>query len=268
MPREAKLNNMLHLTDSHAHLNDSRYRQDLPMVLERARDTGVHTIITVGYDLKSSLAAVHLAAKMPGVYAAVGIHPHDASAASPEALQELRRAAANKKVVAVGEMGLDYYYDRSPRETQRQVFREQIRLARELGKPVIVHDRDAHNEVLAILREERADDVGGVMHCFSGDTSFAAKCLELGFYISLAGPVTFKNAGDLHRVARFLPKDKLLLETDAPYLTPVPHRGQRNEPAYVRYVAERVAELRVETLQDLAEQTSRNAALLFSLDQA
>lgn len=253
------------LIDTHAHLNDSRFSKDLPDVIGRAAHAGVSTIINVGFDLDSSQAAVDLAQKYKSVFATVGVHPHDAGRVETGWADRVRSLATEKKVVAIGEIGLDYYYNHSSAQAQEAVFREQIRLAKELGLPVIVHDRDAHEEVLTILREEQAWEAGGVFHCFSGDVSFVHKCLELGFYISLAGPVTFKNAKDLQAVATEIPSNRLLIETDSPYLAPVPYRGKRNEPAYVTAVVHHVSKLRGESIQDVAAQTSENARKLFSI---
>ncbi len=253
------------LIDTHAHLTDNRFGNDLADVMMRATAAGVGTIINVGYDLKSSGASVDLAQKHTSVFAAVGIHPHDAGKVKPGWTEKLRSLAAANKVVAIGEIGLDYYYNHSSAQAQEEIFREQVRLAKELGLPVIIHDRDAHKEVLAILRDEQAWEVGGVFHCFSGDVSFAHECLDLGFYISLAGPVTFNSARDLQAVAREIPCDRLLIETDSPYLAPVPYRGKRNEPAYVREVAAYVSKLRDESITDFAARTSENARRLFSL---
>ncbi|EEG76593.1 TatD family hydrolase [Dethiobacter alkaliphilus] len=251
------------LIDTHAHLNDKRFSDDLPSVLERAKAAGVEIIINVGYDLASSENSLKFSDRFPQMYAAVGIHPHEAAQTPKGSLEGLRRLAVENKVVALGEMGLDYYYDHSPRPVQQEMFRRQIRLALELDLPVIVHDRDAHHDVLTILREEGA--VKGVMHCFSGDVAFARQCLDLGFYLSLAGPVTFKNAKDLAAVAREVPLERLLLETDAPYLAPVPYRGKRNEPAHVAVVAQKVAEIRETDVASIARQTTENAKRLFNL---
>lgn len=253
----------MELIDTHAHLNDNRFAHDVSEVIDRARQAGVKAIINVGYDLVSSGEAVSMASTYDFLFAAVGIHPHEASQVNEEAYQELERLAAGKHVVAIGEIGLDYYYNHSPHHVQQDVFRKQINLAKHLSLPVIIHDRDAHDDVLVILQEEGAREIGGVMHCFSGDTELARHCLDLGFYISLAGPVTFKNSQALAEVARFVPDDRLLFETDAPYLAPVPYRGRRNEPAYVRSVAEKVAELRGATVDNLSEQVLENAKRLF-----
>ncbi|MBS4031905.1 MAG: TatD family hydrolase [Clostridiales bacterium] len=256
---------MVELIDTHAHLNDGRFGKDLSEVIGRAAQAGVSTIINVGFDLESSLAAVDLAQKYTSVFAAVGVHPHDAGRVGLGWKDKVRSMAAEKKVVAIGEIGLDYYYNHSSAQAQETVFREQIRLAKELGLPVIIHDRDAHEEVLNILLDEQAWEAGGVFHCFSGNISFVRKCLDLGFYISLAGPVTFKNAADLQAVATEIPTERLLIETDSPYLAPVPYRGKRNEPAYVTAIADYVSKLRGESIKDFAEKTSENARRLFSL---
>jgi TatD DNase family protein len=255
----------IRLIDSHAHLNDNRFKQDLKQVLERSAAAGLEAIINVGFDLASSERATSLAASHPLVYAAVGIHPHDAARQPAGYLLTLRQLAKRSKVVAIGEMGLDFYRNLSPPAVQNRVFREQIRAARELELPIIVHDRDAHRQVLSVLKEERAGDVGGVLHCFSGDTEFAESCLKLGFYISIAGPITYKQQGNLAAVARMVPLDRLLIETDAPYLTPEPHRGKRNEPAYVRHTAEQIALVRGEELELIAAATTENARRLFGL---
>ncbi len=255
----------IRLIDSHAHLNDKRFRQDEAQVLERAAAAGLEAIINVGFDLAASERATRLAERQPLVFAAVGVHPHDAARQNADYLDTLRKLAGLKKVVAIGEMGLDFYRNLSPPAAQKKVFREQIRLAKELSLPIIVHDRDAHSEVLAVLKEEKAGEIGGVLHCFSGDTDFARNCLKLGFYISIAGPITYKQQGALVEVARMVPSDRLLLETDAPYLAPVPHRGKRNEPAFVRHTAEQVASLRSESLELVSQSTTENARRLFNL---
>src|SRR5262249_11441815 len=210
-----------------------------------------------------------LAERWPDVYATVGIHPHDAMDATDadfEAMESLTRSSG--KVVALGEMGLDFFRNLSPREAQERVFRRQLGLARRLGKPVVVHCRDAHAEALAILAEERVAEGGGFMHCFSPDVDVAKRCLDLGLMISLAGPVTYKNARALPDVARFVPEDRLVVETDCPFLPPHPHRGQRNEPAYIALTAGRLAALRGVEVQALGEATTENAARLFKLSHA
>lgn len=254
------------LFDTHAHLDDDEdYGNDRDEVLERARAAGVALIVNVGYDLESSRRSISLAEKYGLIYASVGIHPHGADEAGPGYLEQLAEMAAHPKVVAMGEMGLDYYRDLSPRPVQRKVFREQLALAKKLDKPVIIHDRDAHAEILSILRKEGLGPAGGVMHCYSGSWELAREFLAMGFYISIAGPVTFPHAPKLKDVAARVPLDRLLVETDAPYLTPVPHRGKRNEPAYVYYTAEEVARLRGMTTEDLAGACALNGRKLFRI---
>jgi len=254
----------LHLTDSHAHIYGTEFRADFDEMLARAAAAGVRTIVAVGADLESSRMAVELAAAHENIYAAVGIHPHDAhgiSEADYAAIETL--AMSSSKVVAIGEIGLDFYRDRSPRPEQELVFRRFIRLAAKLSLPIIVHDRDAHERIMAILREEDAGRCGGVLHCFSGDAAMARECVALGFCISIPGTVTYATNHSLHDVVRQTRIEDMLLETDCPYLTPVPHRGKRNEPAYVRLAAEKVAELKGLTLADVARITTRNTARLF-----
>jgi len=256
------------LVDTHAHLHFPEFAEDLDAVLERARGAGVTTMVTIGTDRETNPAAVGLAERCPGVYATVGIHPHDAAEATEEdfaALERLARGSA--KVVGLGEMGLDFFRNLSPHDVQERVFRRQLGLARQLATPVVIHCRDAHAETLAILAEERVGEIGGVMHCFSGDVEVAKRCLDLGLVISLAGPVTYKNARALPDVARFVPEDRLVVETDCPFLPPEPHRGKRNEPAYVALTAARVAELRGADPEILNAAMTRTAARLFRLAQ-
>src|SRR5213593_1705210 len=245
------------LFDTHAHLHFPEFADDLDAVLERARAAGIVGMVTIGADHETNPAALALAERLPDVYATVGIHPHDAAEATEadfEALESLARSSA--KVVAIGEMGLDFFRDLSPRDVQERVFRRQLGLARRLGRPVVVHCRDAHAETLAILAEENVGEMGGVMHCFSADVEVAKRCLDLGLLISIAGPVTYKNARSLPDVARFVPADHLVVETDCPYLPPTPHRGKRNEPAYVALTAARIAELRNVDAAELGEVTT------------
>lgn len=251
--------------DSHAHLDMPQFQEDLPQVLERAREAGVELVLSCGTSLRSSKRAVEIAQQYEGVFAAVGIHPHDAKECDQQGLALLKSLASHPKVVAVGEMGLDFYRNLCPREVQIQAFRSQIRLARDLGKPVVVHDRDAHGLVLRILEEEKVQEVGGVLHCFSGDASMAKRCLELGMYISIPGSITFRNATLLRNVLLHIPMERLLLETDSPFLAPVPLRGRRNEPSYLKYTAERVAKTLKSSLEQVASVTSGNAVELFGL---
>lgn len=254
------------LLDTHAHLHVADFARDLDAVLDRARAAGVRGMVTIGTDRESNPAAVGLAERHPDVFAAVGIHPHDAAAATEADLLEMERLArSSTKVVALGEMGLDFFRNLSPRAAQERLFRLQLGLARQLRKPVIIHCRDAHADTLAILAEERVAEVGGIMHCFSGDVEVAKRCLDLGLLVSVAGPVTYKNARTLPDVARFVPEDRLVVETDCPYLPPEPHRGQRNEPAYIALTAARVAELRGAAPESLADAMTRNATRLFGI---
>lgn len=253
------------LFDTHAHLHFPHFADDLPAVLERARAAGVRRQVTVGTDPESSRAALAVAAREPDVWATVGIHPHDAAAADEAAFAALAALAREPRVVAIGEIGFDFYRNLSPPEVQESVFRRLLALAREVGKPVVVHCRDAQAEVLRVLADERVGEVGGVMHCFSGDVEIARRCLDLGLLISLAGPVTYPRARALPEVARYVPADRLVLETDCPYLPPQGHRGQRNEPAHLALTAARVAELRGEPLDRLAERTTANACRLFGV---
>jgi len=252
--------------DSHAHIDGSEFRDDFAAMLDRAVAAGVGQIVVVGADLQSSRAAVDLAAKYPQLFAVVGIHPHDAASVTEDCYEEIRRlATGNERVVAIGEIGLDFFRDRSPRAVQETVFRRFIQLAREIEKPVVIHDRDAHERLMTILREERAAEVGGVLHCFSGDLAMAKECTAMGFYLSIPGTITYPNNAALREVVQGVKVEQLLIETDCPYLTPVPHRGKRNEPAYVAFTAEKIAELKGLTLEDVGRITSLNAQRLFRL---
>ena len=215
--------------------------------------------------MESSARAVALAESHPDVYAAVGVHPHDAGTVNEEDYLKLAQWAMLPKVTAIGEIGLDYYYDLSPRDVQKTVFCRQLDLARQVGKPFIIHDRDAHGDILDIVRKQ-AQGLSGVFHCFSGSWEMAKELLKLGYYLAIGGPVTFKNAAKVQRVAAQIPLDRLLIETDCPYLTPHPHRGHRNEPAYVRLVAEEIARIRNISLEELAAATTFNAKQLFGIE--
>jgi len=255
----------LELFDTHAHLHFPEFDADRAEMLARARQAGVTRMLTIGTEIPTSRAAVALAESEPDVWASVGVHPHDAAEADADVLTEIERLAGGPRVVAVGEIGLDFFRNLSPREAQERVFRHCIGLARRVRKPVVVHCRDAHAEVLAILAEERASEAGGIMHCFSGDVAIARRCLDLGLLISLAGPVTYPNARALPEVARFVPADRLVIETDCPFLPPQGYRGKRNEPAYLALTAARVAELRGEPLEDFARRASDNARRLLRI---
>jgi TatD DNase family protein len=257
------------LIDTHCHLDDPRYDADREAVIERAREAGVTTFITIGCDLATSRAAVALADRYPFVYATVGVHPHEVRHLTDDWHTEISQLARHPKVVAYGEIGLDYHYNHSPQDMQRARFREQVQLARSLHLPVIIHTREAQEDTIAILHEEQARDIGGVFHCFSGDTWLAKEALALGFYLSFSGVVTFKNATALRDIAKTVPLDRLLIETDCPYLTPIPHRGKRNEPGYVRHVAETLSDLAFTptklSVEELSRITSDNARRLFSI---
>ncbi len=262
MSRKTKLHS---LVDSHAHLDFSNFNGDRDEVIRRAQSAGVKLILNVGFDLESSRKSIALAESYPLLYAAAGVHPHDAARVPAAYLDELAGMAAHPRVVALGEMGLDFYRERSPRRVQRDVFRQQLQLAREKNLPVILHDREAHREIMQILEADGLPARGGVMHCFSGDMALAKRCLGLGLYISIAGPVTYPKSSHLGQVASRVPLEKLLLETDAPFLAPVPRRGKRNEPALVAYTAEKVAALRGTTPEKIGQACLDNARRLFGL---
>jgi TatD DNase family protein len=249
--------------DSHAHLEMKEFDSDRPQVIERAIARGMTGIITIGTDLESSHKALALAKTYRNIWATVGFHPHDAASFNLEILPQLTKLAQDPLVVAIGEIGLDFYRNLSPQHKQKETFRHLIQLARTVALPIIIHDREAHEEVLAILREEKAWEIGGVFHCFSGDWEMAKKCLDLNFFLSVTGAVTYKKGSVLEAVVRCLPIESLLLETDAPYLTPRPFRGQRNEPAYLVHTAEHVAGIRGMALSELSQVVLRNTGRAF-----
>ncbi len=249
------------LIDTHTHLHAAPFGDDRDAVLERAADAGVARIVEIGYDLPSSHAAIELADRYAQIYAVVGVQPNYIASAPPNWLDQVRALAAHPKVLAIGEIGLDYYWNAAPPDQQEQFFRDQLALARELELPVVIHSRDAQADTLRVLRS--AAPAQGIMHSFSGNWDYAAACLELGFLISFSGPVTFAKAHELHDVARRAPLDMILTETDCPYLSPHPFRGKRNEPARVRLVAEQLAALRGMPLNDLAAAVWENAQRIF-----
>ncbi len=251
------------ITDTHVHLNLDSYDGDREDAIARARAAGVELMVNVGFDLATSRDSIALAESHESIYASVGVHPHDAAALTDELLEELRCLASHPKVVAIGETGLDYYRDLSPRGAQEAAFRSQIRLAREVGLPLIVHNRDALGDVLRIIDDEGAAEAGGVMHCFPGDPAYAREVIGRGFYVGVGGPVTYSKRGRLVGVTESVPLNRLLLETDAPWLPPAPHRGKRNEPAYVALVARAIADIRGIAVVDLARATTGNALRLF-----
>jgi len=252
------------LIDSHAHLDDRKLAREEEGVLARARAAGVVCVVDVGADLVSSLYASQLARRRPGVFATVGVHPHDAELVVPGDLEELKRLAAGERVVGIGECGLDFFRDLSPRDVQRRVFADQLALAEEAGLPVVIHCRDAYAECLEIVRGAARPPVRGVLHCFQGDAAAARGALDLGLCLGIGGVLTFPREEALRRVVAGLPLDRLLVETDAPYLTPRPKRG-RNEPAYVRFTAERLAEVLGVPLECVAAATTASARELFHL---
>jgi len=249
------------LIDTHCHLDSGYFPEGVDAVLERASAAGVEgfVVIGVGEDLAPARSAIEIANARANVWATVGVHPHDAMVLNDAMEAEIDALAKEPRICAIGEIGLDYHYMRSPREAQRDVFRRLIALARRNQKPIVVHTREAAEDTLLILEEEGARDVGGIIHCFSEDRAFAERALSLGFDLSFSGIVTFKNARSVHEVAAWAPSDRILVETDSPYLAPIPMRGKRCEPAYVVHTARRVAELRGEALADLAAITTENA---------
>lgn len=254
------------LFDTHAHLDDGRFDQDRDEVIKQCAEEGVSLILNAGSNIETSVKSIAIAEKYQFIYAAAGVHPHDASSMDDETAEVLAALAENKKVRAIGEIGLDYHYDLSPRDVQKKRFMEQIDLARQLKLPVIVHDREAHGDVMDIFKQSRIQEVGGVLHSFSGSAEMALECIKLGLYISISGPVTFNNAKKTVEAVKAVPLDMLLIETDSPYLTPVPHRGKRNYPGYVRFVAEKIAEIKGISFEEVAQKTMENGKRLFRIE--
>ncbi len=252
------------LIDTHAHINVEQFDEDREQVIERALDAGVTRIVNIGYNRETIPSSLKLAEEYDFIYSTVGWYPQDAINMEEGDLEWLESLCSHPKVVAIGEIGLDYYWDTSPKELQQQIFREQIRLARRMNLPIVIHNREAHGDVVRILKEENAAEVGGIMHCFSGSWEIAKQCLDMNFYISFGGPITFKNAVRPKEVLAKVPLDRLLIETDCPYLTPHPYRGKRNEPAYVRYVAEAAAEIKGIEMEEIARITTENAFQVFT----
>lgn len=252
------------MIDSHCHLDSKIYHGQIDDLLSEARSAGVHTVVNIGVDIPSSEISVTLAEKYEMLYATVGIHPHDATTLNDQTLARLRDLAEHRKVVAIGEIGLDYYRDMSPRPVQREAFQRQLELAVELQMPVVIHTREAFEDTISIVRDFAPRLPGGVFHCFPGDTAQAERVFELGFVISVGGVITYNKAG-MARVASDVPLDKIMLETDAPYLTPVPHRGTTNRPALVTIVAKKLAELRGISLAEIERATDRNTRKLYRL---
>jgi TatD DNase family protein len=255
------------LFDSHSHLDDKQFDHDRDLVIKRARLNDVTFILNPGADFSSSVRAVALAEQYNFIFAAVGVHPHDAESMDDEMLEKLEQMALNPNVKAIGEIGLDFYRDLSPRDIQIKWFTAQIRMAKRLNLPVIIHDRDANEEVLRILKEEHAFETGVLMHCYSGSRELANQYVKLGAMISIAGPVTYKNARKTVEVVEAVPLDRLLIETDAPYLTPEPNRGKRNEPMFVTHTCQRMATIKGISYEEMAKATLDNAVRFFKIDK-
>ncbi|KAA0543727.1 TatD family deoxyribonuclease [Bacillus sp. BGMRC 2118] len=253
------------LFDTHVHLNADQFNEDLEEVIQRALDHNVKKMVVVGFDRITITRAMELIDSYSFLYAAIGWHPVDAIDMTDEDLMWIEQLASHPKVVAIGEMGLDYYWDKSPKDLQQEVFRKQIRLAKKLKMPIVIHNREATQDIVDILKEEEASEVGGIMHCFSGSLEVAKACIDMNFYISLGGPVTFKNAKKPKEVAAEIPLDKLLIETDCPYLAPHPYRGKRNEPSYVTLVAQEIATLKGITYDEVVQKTYDNARQIFNI---
>ena len=253
------------LIDSHSHLEMPDFRRDLEQVIQRAKESGVGYIFTVGTERKDWQRTLEIADSHPSIYAILGVHPHNAGEIDDQTYPTLKELCKSEKVRAYGEIGLDFYRNRSPRDIQLGRFREQIGLARDLHLPIVVHDREAHRETLEILKSEKAEECGGIIHCFSGDDEMAKKCIDMGFLISVPGTITYRNAEGYREIIRRIPLESLLVETDAPFLTPVPFRGQRNEPGYVRYTAQQVAEVKRVSFERVAEVTTENALRVYRL---
>lgn len=251
------------LIDSHAHLDDESFDKDRDEIIDDLKNQGVEIVINPGADAQSSVKAISLAKKYDNIYAAVGVHPHDVKDMDDSTIQLLSSLADYDKVVAIGEIGLDYHYDYSPRDLQRKWLIEQIKLAKKLQLPIIIHEREASQDMYNILKQEADGNLTGVLHCYSGSLELAREYLKMGFYISFAGPVTFKNARVPKEVVKSIPLDRMLVETDSPYLTPEPKRGKRNEPLNVRYVAAMIAELKEISFDEVAIATSENTKKLF-----
>jgi hydrolase, TatD family len=251
--------------DSHTHLNDQAYQEDYAAVIEAAVHNNVEAMLVVGHDLESSRRAVELAGEYPMLWAAVGVHPHDAKSWNPAAAENLRNLLTLSKVVAVGEIGLDYHYLYSTKEDQLKAFKEQIQIAKQYNKPIIIHNREAHQDTYDLLKIERIGPAGGVMHCFSGSREMARQFIELGLYLSVGGALTFSNAEKLRNVVAEMPLERLLVETDCPYLTPHPFRGRRNEPSRVTLVGEKLAEVKQLPVSEVMEATTNNSKNLFQI---
>ncbi|MCG1009482.1 TatD family hydrolase [Salinicoccus sp. ID82-1] len=253
------------LIDTHVHLNADQYDEDLEAVLGRAEEAGVEKMVVVGFDRKTIERTMDLIDRYANIYGVIGWHPVDAVDCTDKDLKWIEELSSHEKIVGIGETGLDYHWDKSPKDVQKEIFRKQIALAKRVKLPIIIHNREATRDCVDILKAEGADEIGGIMHAFSGTPDVADEVIDMNFHVSLGGPVTFKNAQDPKDIAKHVPLDRLLVETDAPFLTPHPYRGKRNEPALVKLVAEKIAELREISYEDLAKQTTENAEALFKI---
>ncbi len=254
---------MADLFDSHAHLDDDKFDCDREETINKIFDSGVCAFVNIGADMESSKRSIALASKYDNVYATVGIHPHDVSDMTEADIEELEQLAKHKKVVAIGEIGLDYFYDNSPRDKQKYWFARQLQLAEKLNMPVTIHNRDAHADTMEILKNSKAT---GIIHCYSGSAEMAKQLVDMGFYISFAGPVTYKNSKNAVQSALAVPMDRILIETDSPYLAPDGFRGKRNDSSLVRYVCEKLAEIKGVTFEEMAKQTKENAKRVYRIE--
>jgi TatD DNase family protein len=251
--------------DSHTHLNAEQFNDDIPETIARANELGVTEMAVVGFDYPTIEKSLQLSQTYQDIYSIIGWHPTEAGSYTKEIETKLQQQLEDERVVALGEIGLDYYWMEDPKEVQDKVFRRQIAIAKEMNLPISIHTRDAIEDTYKILKEEKIHNIGGIMHSFSGDAEWAKRFLDLGMHISFSGVVTFKKAFEVHEAASFVPLDKLLVETDAPYLAPMPYRGKRNEPGYTRYVVEKIAELRNLPFEEVAKITQENAHKLFRI---
>lgn len=251
--------------DTHAHLFYKNFNGEIDKIVQRALDANVKYMVCPGTDVKTSKLSIDLAERYESIYAAVGIHPHDTADFKGKEIDELREMASHKKVVAIGEIGLDYYYDFSPKNQQIKAFRAQLDLAVELGLPVVIHNREANEDTMNILREYKSKNVKGQLHCYAGTIEDAEELIEMGFLISFTGNITFKKLEELREILKTIPLENLMLETDAPFMTPVPFRGKRNEPSYIPYIAEKVAEIHNTTVEEVENLTTFNAINLFGI---
>ncbi|ERI95284.1 hydrolase, TatD family [Clostridiales bacterium oral taxon 876 str. F0540] len=256
---------MINIFDSHAHYDDESFNEDREQVLREIKESGVIGVLNCGASMEGARYSAKLASDYDFFYAAVGIHPENADELNEDTLKELKELASNNKVRAIGEIGLDYYYEGNPsREIQKSVFRTQMELARELNLPVVIHDRDAHEDTLKILKE--FPEVKGVLHCFSGSVEFAKECLKLGYYIGFTGVVTFKNAKKIIEVAKEVPLDRMLVETDCPYMAPTPFRGKRNRSDYIKYIIEKLSEIKEVTEEEISKLTIENIRRMLNIN--